>query len=140
MVRPKASNENLAVALAFAQIVIVRESTRNMHSQVRVHRKGPRSLYALFCACVPELARNSKDPNPINRSAVTCIEFNKILQEVGLHSLRKRDRTPNGVKWTLKVQYCSRNMFHSKATFYLILHSHSIGRIADGQILLIIET
>ncbi len=104
MVRPKASNENLAVALAFANIIVVRDSTDSIHGVMRVHRKGPRSLYAAFRACVPELARNSSEQNPVNRTAVTCIEFNKLLQSSGLESTRKRDRTPDGVlKWVHKV-------------------------------------
>ncbi len=105
MVRPKASNENLAVALALANIIIVRQSTENGHGSLRVHRKGSRSLYAAFRACLPELARNSEEQNPKNRFAVTCIEFNKILLSSGLQSIRKRDRTPTGVKWTLKVDF-----------------------------------
>ena len=103
MVRPKASNENLAVALAFANILIIRESMENIRGVMRVHRKGPRSLYAAFRACIPELARNSDEQNPKNRYAVTCVEFNKIMHSSGLQSIRKRDRTSDGVKWKLKV-------------------------------------
>jgi hypothetical protein len=103
MVRPKASHENLAVALAFANIVIARDSTENINGTIRVHRKGPRSLYAVFRACLPALARRSDEPNPIDRSAVTCIEFNKIMHSSGFQSFRKRECTPQGVKWTLKV-------------------------------------
>ena len=103
MVRPKASNENLAVALAFANILIIRESMGTIQGVMRVHRKGPRSLYAAFCACIPDLARNSDEQNPKNRSAITCVEFNKVMHSSGLQSIRKRDRTTNGVKWTLKV-------------------------------------
>jgi hypothetical protein len=113
MVRPKASDENLAAALAFANILIIRKSMNNNEGTKRVHRKGSRSLYAAFRACIPELARNSEDQNPKNRSAVTCVEFNKIMHWSGLESIRRRDRSRNGVKWTLKVVEVS---FHLRDT------------------------
>jgi hypothetical protein len=87
----------------FSNIITVQESDDKIRDDLRVHRKGPRSLYAAFRSCIPELARIPYEPNPMNRSAITCIEFNKNMQSSGLQSIRRRDRTIHGVKWTLKV-------------------------------------
>jgi hypothetical protein len=103
MVRPKTSNKNLTVALAFASIVIVSELMDNIHDALRVHRKGLWSLYAVFCACLPELARNMNEQNPKNTSFVSCIKFNKILHSSGLQSIHRQESCKHGVKWTLKV-------------------------------------
>ena len=47
MVRPRASEENLRVALAFVEIVIVRERLREAEpNESRIVRNGPRSLFA----------------------------------------------------------------------------------------------
>ncbi len=41
---------------------------------------GCRSLFPLFAACLPHLARNSVDKRPKNRNGVSFIELNKYLK------------------------------------------------------------
>ena len=106
MVRPRASENNVRVALAFADIVTV--STRpgidtNEGLSVPVARKGGRSIFAAFSVCLPELARDSREKRPKNRHGVAMMEMNKALQAAGLKSVRKRDRIEGGVRWRSKV-------------------------------------
>jgi hypothetical protein len=104
MVRPKASEANLRVALSFAHILIAREKLDDTEEQTsRVLRKGPRSLFAAFRACFPDLARYSRQRFPKNRQAVSMIELNKGLCCIGLTSRRKRERTEDGVRKLHKV-------------------------------------
>ncbi len=105
MVRPRASEENIGLALAFAEIVIVKTLPwpHKSESTVLVTRKGSQSIFAAFASCLPDLARDSSDMCPKNRNAVSQMELNKALQAAGLKSVRKRDRDDGGVHWRRKV-------------------------------------
>jgi hypothetical protein len=104
MVRPKASPENLRLALSFADVLIAREKLDDADPKAsRVARKGPRSLFAAFRACFPDLARNSRDKYPKNRLGVSMIELNKGLKSLGFTTVRKRERTEDGIRWLYKV-------------------------------------
>ena len=104
MVRPKASEVNLRIALSFVDMLIVREKVGAADTNAsRVARKGPRSPFAAFRACFPDLARNSQDRYPKNRQAVSNVELNKAMKSTGLRSIRKRDMTEEGVRWLYKV-------------------------------------
>jgi hypothetical protein len=95
MGRPRASQQNIRTALAFAEIVIVRTklAKRNNQNKVLVARKGRRSIYAAFAACFPDLARDSHDKKPMNRQGVSMVELNKALQEAGLRSVRRKNQS-----------------------------------------------
>jgi hypothetical protein len=104
MVRPRASEANLRAALSFADILIARKTMGDAIPKAsRVPLKGPRSIYAAFRECFPELVRNSRDRFPKNRQAVSMIELNKMLFRSGLKSLRKIERTDSGIVLLNKV-------------------------------------
>jgi hypothetical protein len=105
MVRPRASEQNIGTALAFADVVTmqIQPGTANDSSTLLVARKGQQSIYAAFAACFPELARESHDKKPKNRHGVAVMELNKALHACGLRSVRKRDRTDGGIRWRSKV-------------------------------------
>jgi hypothetical protein len=104
MVRPKASLGNLRVALAFAELMIVRSRLGEENpKKMRILRKGPRSPYAAFRACFPDLVRYTRDKYPTDRLAVSILEFDKALKRAGFKSYRRRERTDNAIQWRFKV-------------------------------------
>ena len=106
MVRPRASEQNIQIALAFADVVMVQMKPGIVSdaNTVLVTRKGRQSIHAAFAACFPNLARDSHEKRPKNRQGVAVMELNKALQAAGLRSVRKRDRIDGGVRWRSKVQ------------------------------------
>lgn len=105
MVRPRASDNNLRVALAFADIVTVRIPQIQSHnpSTVLVAREGGQSIFMAFQACLPALARDAHEKRPKNRRGVAVLELNKALKATGMKALRTKDRTEGGIKWRSKV-------------------------------------
>jgi hypothetical protein len=105
MVRPRASEQNIKIALAFADIVMVETNAGaiNHGPTLLVARKGLQSVYVAFAACLPQLARDSVEKRPRNRHGVTVIELNKALHASGLRSVRHRDRINGSVRWRSKV-------------------------------------
>ena len=106
MGRPKVSEGNMRLALAFSDILIRRDKADASNSHV--DRKGPHSLFAAFCACFPELTRNSCDKHPKNRQGLSMIELNKALKSTGMRCTRKREYSRHGVRWLCKV-HCTIN-------------------------------
>jgi hypothetical protein len=94
MVRPKASRENIRIAIEFADIVTfhARSETLENERTAMVARKGRYSIFAAFSTCLPELAREAHEKHPRNRSGVALVELNKALVMAGLHAKRIRDR------------------------------------------------
>jgi hypothetical protein len=144
MVRPRASESNIRIALVFAEIVTVqtRPGAPNDPSTVLVARKGRQSIFAAFAACLPGLARDSREKRPKNRHGVALMELNKALQTAGLKSVRKRDRIDGGVRWRSKASLtfgpflcpiCFQNMVNCTPTHGGPLLS-SFGRTAGGRI------
>ncbi len=107
MVRPRASEENIRIALAFADTVMVQAKPGMIHdgNAVLVARKGQQSIHAAFAACFPDLARDSHEKRPKNRQGVAMVELNKALQAAGLRVVRKRNRIDGGIRWRSKVQH-----------------------------------
>ncbi len=106
MVRPRASKENIRIALAFADTVIVQTNSpglMNDGNAILVARKGRQSIHAAFAACFPDLVRDSHEKRPKNRKGVTVMELNKALQTAGLRAIRKRNRIDGGIRWRSKV-------------------------------------
>ena len=103
MVRPKGSERNLKVALAFADMVTMKVAVPDGGKGVLVPRKGPRSIYNAFCICVPDLVREMHETRPRNRRAVSHLEMNKALAASGLKCIRKRDRSNGETRWCAKV-------------------------------------
>ena len=143
MVRPKASEANLRAAVAFVNILIVREQLdRCNERRACVYLKGSGSLYAAFRALLPELTRGSLDKNPDNRQGVTTIELNKALKRTGLKSARKRNQTEDGMKRRYKVtSKVTRGalaiircflIFEHMTSVLLNFQACSIGKTADG--------
>ena len=107
MVRPRASEQNVRIALAFADTVMMQTSpgTTTDANILPVARKGRQSIHAVFAACVPQLTRDSSEKCPKNRHGVAAMELNKALQAAGLRSVRKRNRAIDGsVQWRSKVR------------------------------------
>jgi hypothetical protein len=107
MVRPRASEQNIRIALAFADTVMVQTIPGQINdaNTVLVARKGRQSIHAAFAACFPDLARDSQEKRPKNRQGVAVMELNKALQAAGLRSVRKRDRIDGGIRWRSKVNH-----------------------------------
>ncbi len=93
MVRPKASEENLKVALGFANAVTT--SCSNVNDKGRnVNCKGSASIFAALSQCLPLLVRCSKPTDPKDRHAMSEMELNKYLAHNGYTRLRCRSRIP----------------------------------------------
>ena len=105
MVRPRASVDNLRVAIAFAGI-ITRQANQSIFqgcSKMQVERKGGRSIFAAFAELFPDIVRQSSEKRPKNRRGVALAEFNKALQSIGFTPLRRRERINGSVQWGSKV-------------------------------------
>ncbi len=92
MVRPRASQQNLNIALAFSTTVVVQMEPLEVQkgeNVVHVACNGQRAVFAAFSACFPDLVRDSRDKRPQNRQGVAAIELNKSMQvhEQALDSL-----------------------------------------------------
>ena len=105
MVRPRASENNVRAAIAFADIVVKQTVPGHIKdaSTVLVARKGKYSVFSMFAACFPQLVRDARDKRPQNRRGIAVLELNKALHSLGLKSLRKRNRSEEGVRWSSKV-------------------------------------
>jgi len=87
--RPKASEENRAIALAFAQCVTAKSDLETSF----VARHGKASLFACFDRVCPSLTREPHEPRPANRQGVSEPEFNKALEKKdGGTYIRARNR------------------------------------------------
>jgi hypothetical protein len=75
--RPKASEENKSIALAFAQCV----TTRSDVDTDFVARHGRTALFAAFEQVCPMLTRDANDPHPANRHGISEPEFNKVVEK-----------------------------------------------------------
>jgi hypothetical protein len=86
MVRPRASDRNLNAATAFGSMMVVRVGPKDllMSTATPIPCNGPRSIYALFSACLPHISRDAREKQPKNRSGVTMVELNKALHNAGL--------------------------------------------------------
>ncbi len=83
MVRPRASQQNLNIALAFSKTVLVQMESFEAHKSediVHVSCNGQRGVFAAFSVCFPDLVRDSRDKRPQNRQGVAAIEMNKSMQ------------------------------------------------------------
>ena len=137
MVRPRASPQNLSIALEFGKMIIVRMEGSDVHKHeniVHISCNGNRAIFAAFAASFPDLVRDSRDKQPRNRQGVAAIELNKALQVVifafeivslallsdistlspqvaGLKAVRKQEKVDgiDGARWRPKVM-----KFHAK--------------------------
>ncbi len=100
MVRPKGSKDNIRAALAFAEIILVRGEMQNYPVGSLVPYKGPGSIFAALCDCLPELARVDSKNHSENRRGVSSIELNKSLQSIGIRTERKLSNTGGKCKVT----------------------------------------
>ena len=89
MVRPKATEENLKIALGFANTVTTSCSDLKREGHY-VDCKGPASIFAALSHCFPLLVRCSKPTD--SRHAMSEIELNKHLGNNGYTRLRCRKR------------------------------------------------
>jgi hypothetical protein len=82
MPRPRASQHNLRVALAFSK-TIVAVADRSVSSEegdiVHVPCRGSYGVFSAFAACFPELAR-VHGTTQLNSKGVAEIELNKMMQ------------------------------------------------------------
>ena len=81
MVRAKASVQNLRIAAAFSKVLMLEtDADRPVKDDESIPQIGCRSLFPVFAACLPHLARISDDKQPKNRNGVSFMELNKHLQ------------------------------------------------------------
>jgi hypothetical protein len=93
MVRPKASEENLKIALGFAKsITLSCSDVKNSGYVVRC--KGSASLFSALSLCLPKLVRGSVVNGAEGRESISEIEFNKYLAQNSFTKLRCRNRIP----------------------------------------------
>ncbi len=104
MVRPRASEQNVRIALAFTDIVMIqtRPGTKDTENLMLVAWKGRPSIHAAFKECLPQLTRDSSERSPTNRHGVTVMELNKALKAAGLRSIRRKNRLMDG-SWRSEV-------------------------------------
>jgi hypothetical protein len=97
MVRPRASDRNLEIALALSKALTVQFNGKESQDRLRwVYCQGDRSLHAAFASLLPNLARDVSEKHPVNRHGVSAIELNKALHWSGMESVRtqKRPKVP----------------------------------------------
>jgi hypothetical protein len=90
MVRPKASLENLQISGAFAQAITVRLDTSSTVKYVKVECRGSNSIFAAMRICLPHLIRMRSEP--AKKGAVSEIQLNKYLAQIGFKQYRYRRR------------------------------------------------
>jgi hypothetical protein len=101
--RPRASEENKAIALAFAKCVTVQASADDF-----VARHGTMSLFFAFEQIRPDLIRDANDSRPGNRQGISEPEFNKLLErEEGALFIRRRRRCSSVRKAPVDVSAAS---------------------------------
>jgi hypothetical protein len=99
MVRPKPSLENLQISGAFAEAITVKLDTRSTINYVKVECRGSNSIFAAIKICLPHLTRMRSEP--AKKGAVTEIQLNKYLAQIGFKQLRYRKRIlGSSHKWT----------------------------------------
>lgn len=98
MGRPKASPSNLSIALSFANTVT---STANKDLMTAVPVVAD-VLYSALARYMPFIARDQNDRHPVNRTAVTSIEFRKHLIRPGgyIGQRRRRRVSMTRDRWT----------------------------------------
>ena len=87
--RAKGSERNKQIAVFFSNIVSLSEPNNG-----NIPCIGPKSLFAAFAQCFPNLTRDGKDPDPVNKQGVSMIEMNKSLMVAGYDIYRKREYAP----------------------------------------------
>ena len=93
MVRPRASDRNLDIAIAFSKILTVDlKGQRNSARLTWVFCQGERSLHAAFASMLPNLSRDVLERRPSNRRGVSVIEMNKALISIGVQVVRTQKR------------------------------------------------
>ena len=103
MVRPRASEQNIRIALEFADVMMIRTTVTDEYMPL-VALKGRQSIHAAFAACLPQLTRNSNEKSPKNRHGVAVMELNKALKAAGLKIFRRKIKIING-RWRSKVRW-----------------------------------
>jgi hypothetical protein len=88
MVRPRASEGNLALAFSIADVVMKKGRTSGKYVTCR----GKKSVFGLLAACVPDLMRSFEVRGKENRNGITEAELNKYLVKCGYCKLRSRKR------------------------------------------------
>jgi hypothetical protein len=125
MVRPRASDDNLRLAVAFAQSMIIEfDSYGIMTEPAPVFCYGGRSSFAAFAEFFPELARDALDKCPMNRHGVTVVELNKALKSVGFMPMRMQDRSSDPSKPCARVKV-------PKYSFRIMLKTFKISNDID---------
>jgi hypothetical protein len=86
MVRPRASDRNLTVAVAFGKMVTceLEDDFRTEGSGALVLCNGRFNIHSVFSLCLPTCSRDSLAKHPQSRFGVSSIELNKALKQTGL--------------------------------------------------------
>jgi hypothetical protein len=98
MVRPKASEENLKIALGFANTVTTSCSDVKAKGNY-VNCRGSFSIFAALSHCFPKLVKCSTVTDPKDRQSISDIELYKYLAHNGYASKRFRSRIPGSHRW-----------------------------------------
>jgi hypothetical protein len=106
MVRPRASDRNLDLAVNFAKTVTAECKYQcDEEESSWALCEGDRSIYAAFAALLPDVARDASMQRPTNRRGVTIIEFNKILRAIGYVVIRRNQSSEQGNRGHFKVGF-----------------------------------
>ena len=86
MVRPRASDRNLAIAVAFGKMVTceLEDGFGTEGSGASVLCNGRFNIHCVFFLCLPTCSRDSLAKRPQSRFGVSSIELNKALKQTGL--------------------------------------------------------
>jgi hypothetical protein len=104
MVRPKPSSDTLEIACAFAEVLTVRFVPRKRaNPSGKVQCRGPNSIFGAIKRLLPHLVRVKNEPS--KKGAVSEVQFNKHLMQVGFIPYRHRQRVLGASdKWSKGCQ------------------------------------
>jgi hypothetical protein len=104
--RPKASQQNLQIAAAFANAVTIQDcDTKHFNTLALVNCKGSCSIFAALSVCIPDIVRWPEKHDLFGTAGVSEIELNKFLARSGYTSVRHRNRIKGtNDKWTKGFQ------------------------------------
>lgn len=88
MVRPRASDRNMTIAIRFAKMLTSFKEKADLQD-TPVPLIGLGSIHHFLSLALPAIARDKREISPKNRAGVTAVELNKALKVTGMNYSRR---------------------------------------------------